>query len=140
MLVQRAAMFAFVLLDGGIRPDVLHLDAVTRANALAQLQRFGELIARIEVEQTHARLDLRQHVDETATLCPERRRHRQLGEKGVDCPAHNQLGRGIPELFRGGQDLLRRQGECHGSIVIGMVTISSRDIFVSSHLSVVSSQ
>src|SRR5207249_1578531 len=62
--VERPAVLLFVFGDRQLGLHQLHLDAVALLDALADLQRFLELIAGVEVEDPHPRLDLREHVDD----------------------------------------------------------------------------
>src|SRR5262249_31305891 len=70
-------------------------------NPLSELERLRELVTGLQVEDPDPRLDLRQQVEDHATLRPERRRHGQLGEEGLHRPAED-LARVPPgELLRG---------------------------------------
>ena len=53
--VERAAVLRLVLGDRLLRADVLDRDAVALADAFAQFQRLGELVAGFEVDERDAR-------------------------------------------------------------------------------------
>ena len=91
--VQRAAVLRLVLRDRQFRADVLDLDAVARLDALAEFERFGELVAGVEVDDRRGGLDLGEHVDDAAPLGPERGGHQQPRVKPLSGPAQHFLRR-----------------------------------------------
>ena len=92
-------MQCFVHFNRRVRPFVFDLDAVPLFDFFTQLQRFFELVARVEIEHVHPRLDLRDHVNDRAAFRAERRGHGELGEVMLDGPAHNFLRRGRFQLL-----------------------------------------
>src|ERR1043165_3452239 len=70
--VERTAVLLFILYDCFLRTDILHLDAISALKALAQLERLRKLGARFEIEDSHARLNLSQHMDDAVALRPKR--------------------------------------------------------------------
>ena len=107
MAVKRPAMLGFIFLNGLAGVNVFDLDAVAGQDPLAQFQRLGELIAGLEIEDAHARLDLGQHVDDAVAFRSKRRAHGELWKERPHRPAQHGLRR-LPFQFhaRGG-DLLR---------------------------------
>ena len=77
-----------------LRPLQLDFNAVPRGNPVAQLERFLELIARIEVEHVRPRLDLGQPMDDHAPFRPKGRGHGQLGKIMLHGPGDDLPRRG----------------------------------------------
>jgi hypothetical protein len=100
-------MQLFVLLNRRIRPLVFHFDPVPPLHFLAQVERFLELVARVEVENWRLRCDLGQHVDQHHAFRAEGRGHRELRPKAGRRPAEDvlrlrqlQAGAGLFEFFQ----------------------------------------
>ena len=78
-LVERPAVQRFVLRHRELRLQQVDLDAVLLGDAVAQVERLLELVARLEVEHVRFRRDLGQHRQDHAAFRPEGRGHRQVG-------------------------------------------------------------
>ena len=102
--VQGAAVLLLVFFHGQLGTNEFYLDAVARADPLAQGKRLGKLVAGFQVEDADARLDLGQHVDDAIAFRPERGGHGQPGEELLHRPAQDLLGRLAFEGLIGGSD------------------------------------
>ena len=91
--VKGAGVPGLVLRHGQFRTDELHRDTVPLPQPLAQVERLGELVAGVEVEDAHRRFDPGEHVQDAAALGAERRRHRQPRVEVPHRPAQDVLGR-----------------------------------------------
>src|SRR5262249_2155860 len=108
--VERAAVLGLVLGHGLFGSDKLDLDAVAVLQPVAHLQRFGKLVAGVEVENAYTGFDLCEHVDDAAALGPKRGRHGEARVEFSHRPAQNLLwGLSFQVLISDG-NVFRREG------------------------------
>src|SRR5262249_35416521 len=85
--IQRPTVLYLILLYRQLGSNVLDFDAVALLDALPCLKGFPKLIACVDVENAHPRLDGRQHMDDAIAFRPKRGGHRQAGEESSHGPA-----------------------------------------------------
>ena len=117
--MERATMELLILLDGGLGLLERDFDPVAPGDPVAELERLGELIARLEIEDERLRGDRREPVDDRAALRAEGRRHRQPSAECLHPPADDLRGLRPFQRPTGGRQGLwrdRRRGElaAHG--------------------------
>ena len=103
-------MLDFIFGNGQLRAHHLDRNAIPFLDLFAQIQRLLKLVARVEVENSHARLDFGEHVNQTTTFCTECRRHREPGVESLHSPAQDLLRRTSVERVIGRFHVFRRKG------------------------------
>mmetsp|Transcript_27340 Transcript_27340/g.60383 ORF Transcript_27340/g.60383 Transcript_27340/m.60383 type:complete len:216 (-) Transcript_27340:27-674(-) len=99
--IERAAVDLFVLFNRVFWLEQFDIDAELLANLIANVERFLELVARVEIENRRIRGNLGKEVKNYAPFRSEGGSHGQLQAKTLGTPTDDLFGRGRLEPLRG---------------------------------------